>query len=142
MNDLSELLGSSPEAPLQSAVYGVMGELTRRIGCVDEWLEHNSGETPLSVGIVGEPLRTICTITELADLIAGDAEKSDQEHTQPGPVEVTEAMAGRIVAAVLVDLKDRRGIRQAFDGIDDDVQAEIKVTLTRIVREATLGGDR
>lgn len=40
-------------------------------------------------------------------------------------------MIERVAAAVLSDLLDRRGIRHAFDDIDDDVMAEIRQAIGR-----------
>src|SRR3546814_9810432 len=59
MGELGALIGTSPEAPLQASVYGLMGDYTKaistRLGCSDEWLEawwleHNFGEWPMSAG--------------------------------------------------------------------------------------------
>lgn len=88
LSALDGVLGTHPEAPLPSAMWHLMGELTRqvaaRIGCCDEWLEawwldHQFGERPMQAGIVGEPLRNIATLQQLAELIVNDIEKSDQE---------------------------------------------------------------
>jgi hypothetical protein len=45
-----------------------------------------------------------------------------------------EAIARRIVDAVLTDLKDRSGIGDAIDGTDEDIQQEIEGELTEKVR--------
>lgn len=37
--------------------------------------------------------------------------------------------------AVIDNLRDRRGIRQAFDGVDDEVMEEIRDTLAGIIRD-------
>jgi hypothetical protein len=88
MDALAQIIGCTPESPLQSAIYGLMGDYTQqvadRIGCSTEWLEawwldHNFGERPMSAGIVGEPLRDISTLEDLVALIVGDAAKADQE---------------------------------------------------------------
>ncbi len=91
MGQLTAIVGSSPESPLQSAVYAVMGDYTRqvadRIGCSDEWLQswwldQNFGEHPLRAGIFGEPLREISTLEDLVALIVDDAAVADQETAQ------------------------------------------------------------
>ena len=40
--------------------------------------------------------------------------------------EAVEAAAKAIVSDILADMTDRRGLRQEWEGIDDDIQAEIK----------------
>lgn len=45
------------------------------------------------------------------------------------------AKAKRILAAIMADLTDRRGIRQAFEGIDDEVMAELRETLIAIIEK-------
>lgn len=78
---LVSLTGAAPESPLIDAIYRVMGLATRQAadltGCADEyltawWLEHQFGERPMQAGLVGEPLRNIRTIEELAALIIDD----------------------------------------------------------------------
>lgn len=46
--------------------------------------------------------------------------------------------ADRLVDALLEDLRDRRGLRQAWDDIDGDIQAEIRAEWGKIVRKAVL----
>ena len=41
----------------------------------------------------------------------------------------------RIVFTIMGDLTDRRGLRQEWDNIDDDVKAELLMTLAGKVRE-------
>jgi len=43
--------------------------------------------------------------------------------------------AERIVKAIEDDFTDRRGLRQEWEQIDADIQAEIRETWTRLVRE-------
>ena len=43
--------------------------------------------------------------------------------------------AERIVQAIERDFTDRRGLRQAWEQIDDDIQAEIRATWTALVRK-------
>lgn len=43
--------------------------------------------------------------------------------------------AQKIVAAIESDLRDRRGLRQEFEAIDDDIQDEIRDTWAAIVRK-------
>ena len=38
--------------------------------------------------------------------------------------------------AVLAELRGRRGIRQAFDGIDEDIIAEIRMAIGTVALEA------
>lgn len=40
----------------------------------------------------------------------------------------------QIVYEILNDLRDRRGLKQAFDSIDEDVQLEIMNTWFKIVK--------
>jgi hypothetical protein len=37
---------------------------------------------------------------------------------------------------VIAELQDRRGIKQGFDDLDEDVRADIVNTLAKIIREA------
>jgi hypothetical protein len=48
-------------------------------------------------------------------------------------------LASEIVAAIIFDLGDRRGLRQEWDEIDNDVRAEIVQEWERIVREKLTG---
>lgn len=51
--------------------------------------------------------------------------------------------AKRIVDAILFDLRDRRGLRQTWDGIDEDIRDEIKaswILRARLILES--GADR
>ena len=41
--------------------------------------------------------------------------------------------ATRIMKALIADITDRRGWRQAWDTFDDDVQEEIKATFINII---------
>ena len=43
--------------------------------------------------------------------------------------------AERIVAAIEYDFTDRRGLRQEWEQIDTEMQAEIRTTWTEIVRK-------
>lgn len=45
-----------------------------------------------------------------------------------------EAIARKAVTRIIDDLTDRRGLRHAWDGIDDDIRAEIESTWTMIIR--------
>ena len=49
---------------------------------------------------------------------------------------MTSAMAKKAVKAIIADLSDRRGLRQEWDQIDDDIQKEIKDEWARMVDEA------
>lgn len=46
--------------------------------------------------------------------------------------------AVQIVAEIVADMSDRRGLRQQWDHIDDDVRLEIIGTWERIVRDHLL----
>ncbi len=50
--------------------------------------------------------------------------------------------AQSIVESVLEDLQGRRGIRQEFDAIDDEVMVELRATLLQIVRDILINGQR
>lgn len=43
--------------------------------------------------------------------------------------------AKRIVKAIVDDFTDRRGLRQEWEHIDDETQAEISATWTALVRK-------
>lgn len=43
--------------------------------------------------------------------------------------------AEKIVKAILADMTDRRGLRQEWEQIDEDIQAEIKTTWTELVEK-------
>lgn len=53
---------------------------------------------------------------------------------EPDPLPL-EDLSKRAVSTVLTDLLDRRGIRHAWDGIDDDIRDEIRTTLQAKVLE-------
>lgn len=44
-----------------------------------------------------------------------------------------------IVDSILWDLRDRSGIQQGFDGIDDEVMEEIKTTMADIIKGGVEG---
>lgn len=50
--------------------------------------------------------------------------------------------AKMIVEAVLADLTDRRGIKQAWGEIDDDIKNEILIDLENIVQEILNKGEQ
>lgn len=61
----------------------------------------------------------------------------DTGHVQPD-------LAQRIVARIEADLCDRRGLRQAFEGVDEDIQDEIRDNWAAIIRTsllAAVGGE-
>lgn len=43
--------------------------------------------------------------------------------------------AQEIADAILANLNGRRGIRQAFDEVDDEILAEIRETIAQIIRD-------
>lgn len=95
MDSLSLVIGSNPEAPLQSSVFALMGELTRQIsirnGFCEEWLESwwlecQFGATALVAGLPGEPLREITTLDGLVALITDDIAMADMGAAQRGEV--------------------------------------------------------
>lgn len=49
---------------------------------------------------------------------------------------VKENAARKAVDNIIADLKDRRGLRQEWEGIDDDVQQEIRKVWRQIVLDA------
>tara|TARA_R110000824_G_scaffold12226_6_gene53536 strand:- start:5110 stop:5352 length:243 start_codon:yes stop_codon:yes gene_type:complete len=51
----------------------------------------------------------------------------DKQHREPDTAE-------KIVQEIENDLSDRRGLRQEFEGCDDDIQWEIRETWADIVR--------
>jgi hypothetical protein len=88
LDELSELTGINPEAPLFESLYGLMGLATRQAADLTGaslewlepwWLEHAFGARPMQAGLHGEPLRTLGTIEELVQLIADDLTASEQE---------------------------------------------------------------
>lgn len=54
-------------------------------------------------------------------------------------VETAESTARTIVAQIERDLTDRRGLRHAWEGIDEDVQEQILETWRAIVRDNLVG---
>jgi hypothetical protein len=44
----------------------------------------------------------------------------------------------RIVDAIIADFTDRRGLRQEWEQIDDDIQAEIRATWIALVNRELL----
>jgi len=57
----------------------------------------------------------------------------DQLNPEPIPAE---DWAHRAARGVLVDLTDRRGIKNGFDDVDEDVRKDIVNSLASIIREA------
>lgn len=60
----------------------------------------------------------------------GDAE------SPPGPTDWAHSAA----RGVLSDLRDRRGIKQGFDGLDEETRTELVTTLAGIIRLAAPKG--
>jgi len=88
--DLILLTSAAPESKIVTATHGVMRVATVNtaalIGCSPDWLESwwledSFGETPMKAGLVGEPLRDIRTIEELAALIFDDERDGTEEAT-------------------------------------------------------------
>lgn len=50
--------------------------------------------------------------------------------------ETTKARAKRAVKALIADLSDRRGLRQEWEQIDDDIRKEIRATWEGIFEQA------
>jgi len=44
-------------------------------------------------------------------------------------------MEEKIVDALIADFTDRRGLRQAWEGIDEDIREEIRETWISLVKE-------
>jgi hypothetical protein len=85
ISELSALAGSTPDAPLPTAVYGLMGTYTHTVADMigwDEatltawWLDHNFGERPMKIGFAGEALLSIDSIEALAAFIAEDLRRA------------------------------------------------------------------
>lgn len=57
----------------------------------------------------------------------------ESEHTKPLPPKDWAHSAAR---GILHDLNDRRGIKQGFNGIDEDIRKEIAESIAAIIREA------
>ena len=64
---------------------------------------------------------------------APDAWWQDDKRGSLAPVDD----AHRAARAILADLTDRRGIKHGFEGIDEDVRAELVQSLADIIRAAT-----
>lgn len=91
-----------------------------------------SVEVPGSVGIAlldSQEPRTNIGIASPAECDALIAAISRALGRPPG------GNAARIVNAIVADLSDRRGLRHEWDGIDDDIRAEIVAKWTRIVED-------
>lgn len=81
LDELAAVVGPVVDSPLAGAVYRVMGAYTKavadQIGWCEEtleawWTEHQFGARPLKIGFVGEPMRSIATIEDLAAFVAED----------------------------------------------------------------------
>lgn len=86
MDQLAAVAGPVVESPLGDAVYGLMGTYTQQIAEIigwDEntlsawWLEHDFGKRPLQIGFVGQEMRTVATVEELAAFIAEDLARGE-----------------------------------------------------------------
>jgi len=69
------------------------------------------------------------------DMLRYGAERPYESEDNPTPAPDWAHAAAR---GVMYDFSDRRGIRQAFDSIDDDVRLEIVETMADIIREAAM----
>lgn len=81
------------------------------------------------------------TAIELAKLYpydASDARLWGRPDAAPPPAGDKATLAAR---AVIADLKDRRGIKHGFDGVDEEVRSEIIQSLAAIIRAAMEGHD-
>lgn len=47
-----------------------------------------------------------------------------------------EEKARKAVDAIIYDLSDRRGLRQEWEGIDEDIREDIRAEWTRLVAKA------
>ncbi len=50
---------------------------------------------------------------------------------------MTRSTVNKVVKAIIADLTDRRGLRQAWEEIDGDVRAEIRAAWRKIVKECS-----
>jgi len=82
MDIVAGAFGDNPEGRLPSAVYGLQGAFTRSVAdqlgwcddaLIDWWLTHRFGEVPMQAGFTGEPMRSLASNEDLAQLIAEDA---------------------------------------------------------------------
>lgn len=87
MDQLAAVAGPVVESPLGDAVYGLMGAYTRQVadqigwdwGTLESWwCENHFGERPLNIGFVGQEMRTVATVEELAAFIAEDLARGEQ----------------------------------------------------------------
>lgn len=69
-------------------------------------------------------------------------EWKDTNHDDDAPP--AEDWAHGAARGVVVDLKDRRGIKHGFDNVDEDVRREIVASIRRIIllaHTSTMGGE-
>lgn len=87
MEQLAAVAGPVVESPLGDAVYGLMGAYTRQVAEIIGWdyetieawwCENNFGERPMQIGFVGQEMRTVATVEELAAFIAEDLARCKQ----------------------------------------------------------------
>lgn len=86
MDQLAAVAGPVVESPLGDAVYGLMCAYTKQVadqigGDCDIleawWNEQRFGSLTMKIGFVGEELRTVATVEELAAFIADDLARSE-----------------------------------------------------------------
>lgn len=79
-------------------------------------------------------------LLSFGDKFPYDAPDIWREQSKPEPIPA-EDWAHRAARGVLADLTDRRGIKNGFDDVDEDVRKEIVNSLSSIIREAERGKD-
>ncbi len=87
MDQLAAVAGPVVESPLGDAVYGLMGAYTRQVADIIGWdyetieawwCENHFGKRPLNIGFVGQEMRVVATVEELAAFIAEDLARCKQ----------------------------------------------------------------
>lgn len=87
---LEHMFGAAPEAPLPTAIHGLIGAYTHAVadllgwdyGTLEDWIyTHNFGERPMEIGFSGQPLRTMKSIEDLAQFIFEDLARGAKEST-------------------------------------------------------------
>lgn len=87
MDQLAAVAGPVVESPLGDAVYGLMSAYTHQVADIigwDQntlsawWLEQEFGKKPMQIGFVGQEMRTVATVEELAAFIAEDLARCEK----------------------------------------------------------------
>lgn len=67
------------------------------------------------------------------EAFGGDIARVNFEHAADALMPIVERVAREVREKIVADIRDRRGLRQAWDDIDEDVQQEIESTHDAIV---------